>query len=409
MRKKRKSNLKKFRFPVQIVSCPQIITGDDGNLYYLYKTYKKDNPEIFYKGMHCTNNILDGYSGSGKIIKLSIKKYGGDDFLKEIIAFYPNANELKQAEKIFITLEDLLNPNCYNIAEGGSGYMMAGLADEEKKEIYQRVSQSNKDFWNNLSPEEKEQRCQVQRDFWDGLSDEEKEERCQVQREIWNNLSPEEKEDKAHNHSISMLSWWLQASEEILKKRNDKLSNSQKNRIANLSPEKLASHLQNLAESNPKGKRYYIDPKTNKKKACYPGDKSKHQLPDGLELIGPSENERNKKRKSKEEVAEVLRSLSVGRKYCKNIETGDRVAYYPNHSDPEKSKIPEGCEPFKEKPEPDKNRSEGKKGFKRWTDPETKIVSYYYPDDPTKTQLIDGKIVRMPKKKQIKKRKPPQQ
>jgi hypothetical protein len=43
------------------------------NIHYLYKITCIIN-EKYYLGIHSTNNINDGYMGSGKRIKYSIKK-----------------------------------------------------------------------------------------------------------------------------------------------------------------------------------------------------------------------------------------------------------------------------------------------------------------------------------------------
>jgi hypothetical protein len=88
---------------------------------YIYKitctTGKYNNH--FYFGQHTTNNLNDGYKGSGKLINDYYKKYP-NNYIKEIIAFYNTQEELNQAEYDIIH-PWLGNEMCLNICEGGIG------------------------------------------------------------------------------------------------------------------------------------------------------------------------------------------------------------------------------------------------------------------------------------------------
>ena len=47
--------------------------------HFLYKTTNLINGKYYY-GMHSTYKLNDGYLGSGKILRYSIRKYGKENF-----------------------------------------------------------------------------------------------------------------------------------------------------------------------------------------------------------------------------------------------------------------------------------------------------------------------------------------
>ena len=82
---------------------------------YIYKITNLLNNKI-YIGKHSTNNINDGYMGSGKIIKQAIKKYGIENFIKEYLAFCDTESKLNWFEKFYIKKYDSTNNDIgYNL------------------------------------------------------------------------------------------------------------------------------------------------------------------------------------------------------------------------------------------------------------------------------------------------------
>jgi len=88
--------------------------------FYLYIITNNANGKI-YAGVHKTTDLDDGYMGSGKIIKAAIKKHGIENFTKEIVAFFDNADDMFAAEKELVTDEFLLREDTYNLRRGGTG------------------------------------------------------------------------------------------------------------------------------------------------------------------------------------------------------------------------------------------------------------------------------------------------
>jgi hypothetical protein len=71
--------------------------------------------------MHATDNMEDGYFGSGKRIKYSVKKHGKENHIKEILEFCENREALQNREREIVNETVLLDPLCMNLQIGGEG------------------------------------------------------------------------------------------------------------------------------------------------------------------------------------------------------------------------------------------------------------------------------------------------
>jgi hypothetical protein len=86
----------------------------------VYKTTNLVNGKI-YIGVHGTDDLEDGYLGTGRIIKKAIKKYGKENFKREILFNFDNPDEAYKKEKELVTEKFVKNPNTYNLFMGGLG------------------------------------------------------------------------------------------------------------------------------------------------------------------------------------------------------------------------------------------------------------------------------------------------
>jgi hypothetical protein len=87
-------------------------------IYTVYKTTNIINGTI-YIGVHKTNDINDTYIGSGKLLKMAIKKYGRDSFKKEILHIFDNSQDAYLKESELVSELFILDKNNYNLAVGG--------------------------------------------------------------------------------------------------------------------------------------------------------------------------------------------------------------------------------------------------------------------------------------------------
>ncbi len=86
---------------------------------YLYEIKNKLNNKI-YIGIHSTEDIDDGYMGSGTLIVQSISKYGKNNFIKTILEYCDNRELLIELEKKIVNKEFVNRRDTYNLVVGGS-------------------------------------------------------------------------------------------------------------------------------------------------------------------------------------------------------------------------------------------------------------------------------------------------
>lgn len=88
--------------------------------YTIYKITNLINGKI-YIGKHKTDDLLDDYMGSGKLLIRSQKKYGIENFRKEILFVFLSEKEMNDKEKELVTEEFCAKEDTYNLCIGGHG------------------------------------------------------------------------------------------------------------------------------------------------------------------------------------------------------------------------------------------------------------------------------------------------
>lgn len=88
--------------------------------HYVYIITNKINHK-FYIGKHSTDDLDDGYMGSGTAINKAIQKYGIENFSKRILCFCDSAEDAYKVEEFLVTDNLIKREDCYNMMVGGLG------------------------------------------------------------------------------------------------------------------------------------------------------------------------------------------------------------------------------------------------------------------------------------------------
>lgn len=131
--------------------------------YYIYKIINIINGKI-YVGQRKSKVIPENdikYFGSGVVIKSSIKKYGKDNFEKEIIEICNSIN-INEREIFWICKLNSMLPNGYNLTEGGDGFRGMKFSQEHKINLSKAIKKS-------ITPERRKMMSEVAKNRVDSM------------------------------------------------------------------------------------------------------------------------------------------------------------------------------------------------------------------------------------------------
>lgn len=125
--------------------------------------------------------VEDDYLGSGKLITRAIKKYGRENFKREILSYADSKEELANLEIFFIKEYDATNnKDFYNIYIGGSGgNTIAGYTEQEKEAYKSKMREAllnskNPPYGHKQSEEVKDKIRKKQLQHWNNISEEDR-------------------------------------------------------------------------------------------------------------------------------------------------------------------------------------------------------------------------------------------
>lgn len=90
-------------------------------IHTIYKITNLINNKI-YIGKHSFLDFDDEYMGSGKYIKRAIKKYGKENFKREILYILETSEDAYKKEKEIVNEDFILRKDTYNLIVGGDSF-----------------------------------------------------------------------------------------------------------------------------------------------------------------------------------------------------------------------------------------------------------------------------------------------
>jgi len=159
--------------------------------FIIYKIVNVANGK-YYIGKHKTFELDDGYLGSGIAISGALRKYGKDNFFKEILFVFDNEYDMDQKESELVTESVINDPMSYNIALGGQGgnlgpivnkkigIKMSQILKGKPKSEKHKEALKNTNFAKTYKPTEVT-KTKIQKtviNTWNSMSVEERKEKC---------------------------------------------------------------------------------------------------------------------------------------------------------------------------------------------------------------------------------------
>ena len=122
--------------------------------HFIYKTTNILSGR-YYIGMHSTDNLEDGYLGSGNRLRLAVRKHGKTNFKREILEFCETREELRKMEREIVTLYEISKVECMNLCVGGEGGWSVDIHNKAFKHKLENDLEFKESFSKNRSENSK--------------------------------------------------------------------------------------------------------------------------------------------------------------------------------------------------------------------------------------------------------------
>lgn len=115
---------------------------------YFYRITNNLNG-FYYYGIHSTNDLDDGYMGSGSRLKRAMQKYGKENFQKEILKFFDSREIASKYEEEVVNENCITDASCYNLKRGGDyGVCLGTILVKDKNGQFYRCKPNDEAYKN---------------------------------------------------------------------------------------------------------------------------------------------------------------------------------------------------------------------------------------------------------------------
>lgn len=115
--------------------------------HIVYRTTNTANNHE-YIGVHSTNNVNDGYYGSGRALKEAVREYGYESFTTEHIFFAFSREDALFVENMLVNDVYVAREDTYNIIQGGHTTNFGGMSfwsgKSRSEDTKRKISMSKK-------------------------------------------------------------------------------------------------------------------------------------------------------------------------------------------------------------------------------------------------------------------------
>ena len=115
--------------------------------HYFYKITNRLNGKYYFGVRSYSGDPeKDYYMGSGPIVKAAVRKYGKENFSREVLKLFGSQEEAYRYEKEHVTLKEVLDPQCYNVQLGGLGGTKGAIFLQKGEKVVRVLPEMREQF-----------------------------------------------------------------------------------------------------------------------------------------------------------------------------------------------------------------------------------------------------------------------